>query len=96
MNVMADLHDAVFMNAGSYVMSPKSSSPVLIFLRSSARIVPFSIGSSYVFPVRLSVIVIVFFSAIRSFRSPPGGPSGILCPSRAGLPRRSACIECLP
>src|SRR5688500_16413743 len=37
-------------------MSPKSSSPVLIWRRSSARIVPSSTGSSYCLPVRLSVM----------------------------------------
>jgi hypothetical protein len=31
---------AVFMKAGSYVISPKSSAPVLIWRRSMARIVP--------------------------------------------------------
>ena len=31
---------AVFMNAGSYVISPKSSASVLICRRSMARIVP--------------------------------------------------------
>src|SRR6266850_2045920 len=51
------------MNAGSYVISPKSSSPVLIWRRSIARIVPSLIGSSYFFPVRLSRTVSV--SAIR-------------------------------
>ena len=38
-------------------MSPKSSAAILIWRRSIARIVPSSIGTSYVFPVRLSVIV---------------------------------------
>jgi hypothetical protein len=31
---------AVFMNAGSYVINPKSSAPALIWRRSIARIVP--------------------------------------------------------
>src|SRR6266536_1207633 len=55
---------AVFMNAGSYVISPKSSASVWICRRSIARIVPSSIGSSYFFPVRLSVIVSVSFIGI--------------------------------
>src|SRR5437588_8795358 len=58
---------AVFMNAGSYVIRPKSSGPALIWRRSIARIVPSWIGSSYFFPVRLSTIVSV--SAIRSNQS---------------------------
>src|SRR6266850_703089 len=49
----------VLRNAGSYVMRPKSSGVVLICLRSIARIVPSLMGTSYVFPVRLSVIVSV-------------------------------------
>src|ERR1017187_6500085 len=52
-------HDAVFINAGSYVISPKSSGPVLICRRSIARIVPSWIGTSYFLPVRLSTIVSV-------------------------------------
>src|SRR5262249_49762441 len=54
---MADRHDAVFMNAGSYDMTPKSSSLTLMFLKAVARTVPSSIGTSYDLPVRLSVIV---------------------------------------
>src|SRR5919112_250128 len=38
-------------------MSPKSSSPTLMSRRAVARTVPSSIGTSYVRPVRLSVIV---------------------------------------
>src|SRR5689334_16002131 len=56
MNVIALRQLAVFMNAGSYVINPKSSGPVLICRRSMARTVPLWIGSSYFFPVRLSVI----------------------------------------
>src|SRR5687767_9933487 len=66
-NVIALLHDAVFMNAGSYASKPKSSSASLILRRSPALIaepyfsyVPCMIGSSYCRPVRLSVIVSVF------------------------------------
>ncbi len=47
------------MNAGSYVMRPKSSSSTLMSRSASARTVPSSIGTSYVRPVRLSVIVSV-------------------------------------
>src|SRR5215813_8502046 len=56
MNVIELRQLAVFMNAGSYVINPKSSVPVLICRRSMARTVPFWIGSSYFLPVRLSVI----------------------------------------
>ena len=56
------------MNAGSYVISPKSSAPVLIWRRSIARMVPSWIGSSYFFPVRLSVIVSVS-AMIRRMKS---------------------------
>src|SRR5262245_32719646 len=57
MKVIVLRHDAVFMNAGSYVTRPKSSGAVLICLRSMARIAPSLIGSSYCFPVRLSTTV---------------------------------------
>ena len=57
MKVMALRHDAVFMNAGSYVIMPKSSSLTLIFRRSRARIVSSLMGTSYDLPVRLSVMV---------------------------------------
>ena len=57
--MIAERHDAVFMYAGSYVISPKSSSDTLISRRAGARIVPSSIGISYVLPVRLSVTVSV-------------------------------------
>src|SRR5262249_46192177 len=59
MNVIALRHSAVFMNAGSYVIRPKSSGPVLIWRRSIARMVPSWIGRSYFLPVRLSTIVSV-------------------------------------
>src|SRR5271167_132013 len=56
-------HDAVLVNAGSYDISPKSSLPTLICRKSAARITsPSSIGSSYFFPVRLSVMVSVLFA----------------------------------
>src|SRR5436190_22287385 len=57
MKVIVLRHDAVFMNAGSYVTRPKSSGAVLICLRSLARIVPSLLGSSYCLPVRLSTTV---------------------------------------
>jgi hypothetical protein len=38
-------------------MTPKSSSPTLMSRSAVARTVPSSIGTSYVLPVRLSVIV---------------------------------------
>ncbi len=60
MYVIFDLHDAVFRNAGSYVIMPKSSGLTLIFRRSIALIVSFSIGTTYSLPVRLSRIVRVF------------------------------------
>src|SRR5690242_7731208 len=66
MNVMALRQAAVFMNAGSYVMRPKSSASVLICRRSVARIVPSVIGSSYFFPVRLSVTVRVLLAIERA------------------------------
>src|SRR5438046_10690064 len=69
MNVMALRQFAVFMNAGSYVIRPKSSGPVLIWRKSIARIVPSCTGSSYFFPVRLSTIVSV--SGIAGSRLPP-------------------------
>src|SRR5450759_2971236 len=59
MKVIALRQLAVFMNAGSYVMSPKSSGPALICRRSIARIVPSWTGTSYFLPVRLSTIVSV-------------------------------------
>jgi len=45
MYVMALRHAAVFMKAGSYVIRPKSSSPVRICRRSMALIVPSVIGT---------------------------------------------------
>jgi hypothetical protein len=46
MKVMELRHDAVFMNAGSYVIIPKSSSATLIFLRSMALMVSSVMGTS--------------------------------------------------
>src|SRR5258706_11725826 len=67
MNVIRLLKDAVFINAGSFVIKPKSSSDALIFRSSMALIVPSAIGTSYCLPVRLSVIVRV--SALIAFFS---------------------------
>src|SRR5256884_4048029 len=58
---MALRHAAVFRNPGSYVASPASSSATLIWRRSTGRIVPSWMGSSYVLPVRLSVTDRVLF-----------------------------------
>src|SRR5438046_1610927 len=69
MNVIALRQLAVFMNAGSYVMRPKSSEPVRICRRSIARTAPSVIGSSYVFPVRLSVTVSVSGIVVRLCKS---------------------------
>src|SRR5438034_685194 len=60
---MALRHAAVFRNPGSYVASPASSSATLIWRRSTARIVPSWMGSSYCLPVRLSVTDRVLFAA---------------------------------
>src|SRR5438067_5082 len=57
MYVIALRHAAVFMKAGSYVIRPKSSSLTLILRRSVARMVSSLMGTSYVWPVRLSVMV---------------------------------------
>src|SRR5215467_2274575 len=58
---------AVFMNAGSYVISPKSFGPALICRRSMARIAPSWTSSSYFFPVRLSTMVSVSAILFRLF-----------------------------
>src|SRR6267143_1149410 len=54
---MALRQAAVFMKAGSYVIRPKSSSLTLILRRSVARMVSSLMGTSYDWPVRLSVMV---------------------------------------
>ncbi len=46
MKVIAERHDAVFVYAGSYVMSPKSSSETLMSRSAMARTVPSSTGTS--------------------------------------------------
>src|SRR5512135_3603348 len=62
MNVIALLHDAVFMNAGSYVMIPNSSGAVFIGRRSIARTAvspsgpPSTMGTEYFLLLRESVI----------------------------------------
>src|ERR1700687_3224584 len=56
-------HEAVLVKAGSYDIRPKSSGEVLISRKWVARTTPpSSIGISYCLPVRLSVIVSVFFA----------------------------------
>src|SRR5438067_1771191 len=70
MKVMALRHAAVFMNAGSYVIRPKSSPETLILRRSVARMVPSAMGTSYVFSVRLSVMVRVLLAIGRVNLSP--------------------------
>ncbi len=57
MYVMRLVQDAVFRKAGSYTTSPCSSPLSLICAKDVARTAPFSMGISYVLPVRLSVIV---------------------------------------
>src|SRR5438046_6795477 len=61
MQLIALRRAGVFRNPGSYVASPASSSVSLIWRRSTARIVPSWMGSSYVLPVRLSVTDRVLF-----------------------------------
>src|SRR6266853_2015306 len=61
MKLIALRQAAVFRNPGSYVASPASSSVTLIWRRSTARIVPSWMGSSYALPVRLSVTDRVLF-----------------------------------
>src|SRR6266513_1783733 len=61
MSLIALRQAAVFRNPGSYVASPASSSVTLIWRRSTARIVPSWMGSSYCLPVRLSVTDRVLF-----------------------------------
>src|SRR5215471_13445979 len=89
MNVIELRQLAVFMNAGSYVINPKSSGPVLICRRSMARTVPFWIGSSYFFPVRLSVIERVSGIGHYSTHTRPWtldlGPSPTLAKDSQGL-----------
>ena len=96
MNVIADLHDAVFVKAGSYVIRPKSFSSDLILRRSSARTVPSSIGSSYVFPVRLSVIVIEFFPDMTSFRRKSARFARILDPRQTGATAAAGSLLRMP
>src|SRR6266849_1683678 len=61
------------MKAGSYLIIPKSFPSTLIWRRSSARIVPFVTGSSYFFPVRLSITVRVFGPAVVASSTAVGG-----------------------
>src|SRR6478672_3783116 len=70
MYVIAERHEAVLVNAGSYDISPKSLSEALICRRSIARIVPSVTSRSYIWPVRLSVIVSVSSRAAVTVPSP--------------------------
>src|SRR3954447_3612746 len=71
MKVISLRHDAVFVNAGSYAIRPKSSSSTLIPRSSIALIVPSVISSSYCSPVRLSVTEREpFLSAVATAPSP--------------------------
>src|SRR5205085_2690336 len=102
---MALRHAAVFMKAGSYVIRPKSSAPLLIWRRSIARIVPSLIGRSYVLPVRLSVIVRVSLAKSIASGEPnrsrnlslmeiaESGVNGCACDDRRGLRTQSARSE---
>src|SRR4051795_11013145 len=70
MKVTELLHDAVFTKPGSYVASPGVSSPVRIWLRSPALIVPSVIGISYSLPVLLSRTVRVWLSPVSVTSAP--------------------------
>src|SRR5258708_28079103 len=62
MKVMALLHEAVFMKAGSYVINPNSPASTLMGRRSMARmavspsVAGGMMGTEYVDPVRVSLI----------------------------------------
>src|SRR5215218_474087 len=100
-------HAAVFMNAGSYVTRPPSSWPILIWRRSVARMAPSAIGSSYVLPVRLSVIVSVsaikrkvavvssfsVFAGVRGWYWIAGDPVAAVCPPRQVLVATALAAE---
>ena len=75
MKVILLLQVAVLVSAGSYPMSPESSDETLIWRRSAVRMAPFSMGSSYCLPVRLSVIVRVSCVAMAAVSSPGIMPS---------------------
>src|SRR3954453_15559357 len=68
---MAERVEAVFVNAGSYVMRPKSSSSTFIWRKSIARAGPSVMSISYVLPVRLSVTD----SVSLAVATPPALPS---------------------
>src|SRR3954451_23865789 len=89
MYVIDDRVDAVFVNAGSYVMRPKSSSSTLIWRRSMARTVPSVISMSYVLPVRLSVTVSVSPPFWAAPSRPPVAWVSVLIASPGWGPRRA-------
>src|SRR3954447_325267 len=70
---MAERVEAVFVNAGSYVMRPKSSSSTFIWRKSIARTVPSLISTCEVLPVRLSVTDSVSL-AVATAPSCPSAP----------------------
>src|SRR3954468_23502283 len=86
MYVIAERVEAVFVNAGSYVIRPKSSSSTLIWRKSIARTVPSVISISYVLPVRLSVTDSVSWAVA----TPPAWPSPAWVSSLMHLSLRSA------
>src|SRR3954453_19410327 len=83
---MAERVEAVFVNAGSYVMRPKSSSSTFIWRKSIARTVPSVMSISYVLPVRLSVTD----SVSLAVATPPALPSPRWVSSLMHLSLRSA------
>src|SRR5438093_8441242 len=89
---MALRHDAVFRNPGSYVASPASSSATLIWRRSTARIVPSWMGSSYFLPVRLSVTDRVLFDT----RIVLGNGWGKITERRHGAAKAPVAARCRP
>src|SRR5215471_16491520 len=87
---------AVLRKAGSYVISPKSSGATLICLRSMARIVPSEMGTSYVLPVLLSVIVSVSAMVVGVSDLVRRHAIGLVGPSREVLQLASLAAERLP
>src|SRR4029077_4084227 len=94
---------AVFRNAVSYVMRPKSSGLTLIFRRSTARMVPSVTGTSYCCPVRLSVIVRVsaigvgcLFAVFHKLARLAGRSIGFVGPARQVLHPAALAAEGAP
>src|SRR4051795_12925636 len=75
MKVTLLLQDAVFTNPGSYTASA-APSPSLILPRSAPFTAPFSMGTSYSWPVRLSRTVRESFTLPNLLRAPAEGESG--------------------